>query len=369
MSQEVFLLGSSTSMLGGSSIRSDSGSFSQSCSVSIRSREKDHNSLLTLVLRKLTIMGQFLLSLKQIIFILLIPAFEVIISKILIHGHPEVLIHPATAPGVDYILYQMLITGLVFLAFLNKRNDFMPLILRKHMLAINLLCWLGFLLLTFNLEWMLQSLDQGTLSLIWYGLGMITFATSFLIFFKLKGLFKKLITYPIEVLFALIAGTATLIYYLVNQQIWPFFAEQTTAFSFTVLKAMGVNVIPVPDPIILAHPLFSAAIESWSSGLEGMFFFVFIFSLILMFRWRLYSTVKIIAIYLAGIIYMFIVNIFRVVVFFIMAMPITQKWGVSETERLFVLLFDPKFGWILYLLVIGIFFKGLSFFALKKERN
>ena len=315
-------------------------------------------------------MERFHLSfLKPVLLVLLIPALEVTISKLLIYRQHIGLIHPVTEPGLDLALLGLFITGILFLILLAKRDDFVSLVFRKNILMINLIFWAVFLLTTFNLSQIMQSINREILSLIWYTLSIATLASSFFIFFKLKDLIEKLAVYRIEILFALIAIIMLMVYHPLNQHLWHPFSELTTAGSFTILKWLGVNVVPVPNPIYLAHPFFTAAIEDLCSGLEGMCFFVFIFSLILMFQWRSYSKIKMISIYLTGTAYMFLINIFRVVVFFIMAMPVSQKWGLSAGEQLFVWFYLPYVSWILYLITIGIFFTGLSFLSPKKERN
>jgi exosortase/archaeosortase family protein len=272
------------------------------------------------------------------------------------------------SPGkIFYSLIPLVIAFVVFMLFLDKKKDVLPLVFQKKTAAANFLFLIVFLTVSHHLQPLASMLGRQGLSILWYDLGLVTFTTSFLIFFNVSDFFKRIGRYPYEALFSVFSGSLFYLFHLSIHYLWRYLSRSVTLIVYGLLKLFGFDMTYASDGYTLAHPLFSASVGPACSGLEGIFLFLFLFTLILFVDWERYSKKKALAIYLVGMLYMFMLNILRVTVFFIAAIWATQKWGSSQASHLFVWFFHANVGWIFYLIGIIIFFAVL--FRLQKVRS
>ncbi len=110
-------------------------------------------------------------------------------------------------------------------------------------------------------------------------------------------------------------------------------------------------------PKHLDHPLFHVTIAPVCSGVEGLYFFIFIFGIIGMLHWKNYSRKALLLLFFIGNGMMLTLNILRITLFFRLAVWLTEKWGSgSKSGELFKWAFHAHIGWILYFLGLGLFF-------------
>ncbi len=306
-------------------------------------------------------MNHAFLILSRFVLFFFIPYLELvslrfIISREAIYEHMIILFSPGL---MFYILIPFATAFVVFVMLLDKKKDPLPLIFHKKIALVNAICFLIFLVVSRNLGALHHLLGKEWLSFIWADLGVLTLGSSLIIFLNLEALFYRVKKYVWEALFSLFAGSLFYLFHLSIHFLWPFLSTAVTFIVYTLLNLMGLGMTMGVDQYTLSHPLFSAKVAAACSGLEGIFLFIFLFSLILIVDWGSYTLKKALLIYCLGILFMFFLNVLRVTIFFTAAIWATQQWGQGEASQLFVWFFHANVGWIFYLIGIAIFFSIL----------
>ncbi len=314
-------------------------------------------------------MNDAFLILKRFLILFIVPYLELVllrfmISRKAIYEHLILLFSPGL---MFYTLIPFATVFVVFVMLLDKKKDPLPLIFHKKVALANGIFFLAFLLVGLNLGPLHAFLGKKWLSFIWSLLGALTFGSSLLIFLDLEVLFQRLKQYRWEALFSLFAGGLFYLFHLSIHYLWPFLSTAVTLIVYSLLKILGFKMILGDDPFTLSHPLFSAKIAAACSGLEGIFLFIFLFSLILIVDWGKYSLKKAFLIYCLGILFMFCLNALRVTIFFAAAILATKHWGQGQASQLFVWFFHANVGWIFYLIGIAVFFSILFRFMQKQK--
>ncbi len=306
-------------------------------------------------------MNYAFLILSRFLLFFIIPYLELvslrfIISREAIYEHMIILFSPGL---MFYALIPFATAFVVFVMLLDKRKDPLPLIFHKKIAIANGICFIIFLLVSLNLGSLHALLGKKGLSFIWADLGVLTLGSSLIIFLDLAALVHRIKKYAWEALFGLFAGSLFYLFHLSIHYLWPFLSTAVTFIVYTLLNLMGLGMTMGTDQYTLSHPLFSAKVAAACSGLEGIFLFIFLFSLILIVDWGSYTLKKALLIYCLGILFMFFLNVLRVTIFFTAAIWATQQWGQGEASQLFVWFFHANVGWVFYLIGIAIFFSIL----------
>ena len=297
--------------------------------------------------------------LRHLFLIFFIPVLELGLSRYLITLHfPFVSINIIVLPAF---------CALAAFFYAMKKNHPITLSFQKKTFALNLIAFAAFLVLSLNLQFFLIPLGAFWLSILWLTLGLLTLCSSLFIFISLRDFDKRLKIYEREALFGILAGSSFLFSNFIIDWFWPYLSRLTNLSVYALLRLSGFQMIPISDPFRIQHPHFSAYIGAPCSGLEGIFFFFAAFSFVLIFDWRLFSKRAIAGIYLAGVIYMFLLNVLRIAVFFIVAIWMTQKGDKSQAVQLFIWAFHSHIGWIFYLIGINIFFAFMFKFQSRKK--
>lgn len=139
---------------------------------------------------------------------------------------------------------------------------------------------------------------------------------------------------------------------------WPVIGPLTTNCTAFLLTLFGVppTTVKTQYNILLTHPDLKVGIGQGCAGLEGVFFFVFAFSLYWALLERPIPITKAAKWFVGGVTFLFFLNIFRIAVFFWIAVQMSGPKGSSFFEWAF----HHNVGWFLYALGIAGFFAALS---------
>lgn len=140
--------------------------------------------------------------------------------------------------------------------------------------------------------------------------------------------------------------------------VWPYLVQLTAYSVLGALKLLGVGVtrFDIAQNIGIHHPLLRASIGMGCSGLEGIFFFLFAYLLVRLFAGKQSSWRRTAGVVSAGVLFMFVLNVFRIVLFFGVAVLINRTSTQPYGRAFFVWAFHQNIGWILYLAGIAAFF-------------
>lgn len=129
---------------------------------------------------------------------------------------------------------------------------------------------------------------------------------------------------------------------LVKSLIWPVKALVTL---FGVYPAFYY----VNEILYLVHRNFSANISHYCSGIDGIFLFLLVFSIIATQDPRNISMKRWFAIFAGGVLLMWALNAIRISAFYVLSFYAVQSFGEVYATELFSRLFHSNVGWFLYL--------------------
>jgi exosortase/archaeosortase family protein len=185
-----------------------------------------------------------------------------------------------------------------------------------------------------------------------------TFVTSFFLLLSFKEVRAKLASYGFRSVYGGIAALCLVTYPLILEAVWRPLAKVTEVAVFNLLRVLGVGVWMgyCEGNLAIKHPTLNAYISMGCSGLEGIFFFLFTFALLRLFEKHRGGHFRAAIIAVAGIGYMFLLNVVRITLFFVAAINLA-KFGDRAQGRDFVMwAFHSNIGWILYLGGLALFF-------------
>lgn len=168
---------------------------------------------------------------------------------------------------------------------------------------------------------------------------------------------------PLAVVVLLIAATASINYYWLMKAIWVEMRGLTTYTVFHTLQFFNFDAYAKAHPrvnttIFIYSPHFMIWVNNACNGLEGIFLFNFLLSIMFLLDWHIFGRWKLFLVYALGIAYMFIVNALRITLFFTVGYwayrPDVPAW-VQSMRGWPVMMFHSYIGWVLYLLAFGLF--------------
>jgi exosortase/archaeosortase family protein len=180
--------------------------------------------------------------------------------------------------------------------------------------------------------------------------------SSFLVTINFRELLEKIRSRGRSSVYLLLALIALFEYPIILQLFWSQASHLTAVCVYHCLKIFGILVIPrfAGWSFNLWNPNLSIEIVMGCSGLEGMFFFVFAFSLVQYLKKRSF-TWSVAVPYALGAMFLFVLNVARITAFFMIALAIGRsQFGISSKVFL-EQSFHLNLGWILYLIGICLF--------------
>jgi exosortase/archaeosortase family protein len=165
---------------------------------------------------------------------------------------------------------------------------------------------------------------------------------------------------PLRCILGVGAVGSLVAYVSILEKNWFWLIQVTGHSVYFVLRALGVqaNLSDMTYAVGIRHPLLSASINMSCAGMEGMVFLFFAICLYFAATGVPVSAFKFLLISLLGTVFMFFVNIVRIVLFFCVSAWMNLQ-GFSG-GAFFSFAFHQNIGWLLYLLAIAFFIYRLS---------
>lgn len=182
-------------------------------------------------------------------------------------------------------------------------------------------------------------------------LALTAIITSLLIFVNFSTIQK----YKKEFLVLLPLSFSITAYPSINAFLWSFISAKTCFTVWGIMQLLGFHSIILIEKIILKSPVFNITINSSCSGLEGILLFITFFSFIQLLKFKdQIKTSFILASYLIGTVYMYFLNVLRIVSFFSFGYYMKSN-KLTENPDFIVELFHSNIGWTIYVIGIAIF--------------
>jgi exosortase/archaeosortase family protein len=280
-------------------------------------------------------------------FVLLLPLLEFLGLRYFV-AH-VVDLHPGYGSITDYDFVPPSIVAFSFLAYLMGRKKAVKVRFNPIGLLVNLASMSIFVYLSHRF---FQHEN------LWYFFAVFTILSAIFILLPPREIFFHPEKHLIPI--AILAGLSKMIGRICFSGLWPPVAKLTaviTCFSLSpFLTSMSCEFDAMERASLfhrLNHPLFTIAIGTGCSGLEGVFFFLFMGLLIVMARveeWGWLKSSLFLAIGVPGI---YAMNILRISVFYVVAIVVHREYGAVESGTAFIALFHSLVGWFLYLLFFG----------------
>jgi exosortase/archaeosortase family protein len=173
------------------------------------------------------------------------------------------------------------------------------------------------------------------------------------IFFILKKLKKEI---------SLCIGFTVVYYFLLSifENVWPFFSSTVVFFVSFLLKLNGWQVVSNmvdPESPSLAVNNITISIGKPCSGIDSQILFITLFAIVLFIEWERINKFKAFGILVPGLIGMFIVNIIRIYLLYVVAVNVSVDFALSS--------FHSNIGWVLFVIYF-ILFEFLTYEWMRK---
>ncbi len=146
------------------------------------------------------------------------------------------------------------------------------------------------------------------------------------------------------------------IYPYIIEYYWRYLAQWVGVSVYYTLKTMGMDVsYRMGQTLFLHHRVLTARVMKPCSGLEGIFLFLFTFTLVWGFDKGRLSFNRRIAAYVGGVLLMFSLNIARIVAFFGFSVGLARTALGREPGQVLQALFHSGVGLVFYFVGIAAF--------------
>jgi len=286
--------------------------------------------------------------------ILVVPALQVALFRWA--GH-RALGHNVSVIGMHFSdVYWPLLLGLWMVLSYLLRQKTLTARFNPRTGLFNFICCLLTLFVLVNFDSLWTQTGSIALSVGLIVLGALTMGSSFFVFLNVGQVFNWL-RLQAPRLWLLIAAAGMLFTFpYAMKLLWPVIIGPLGFCLKWTLFALGFSItrFEITHEILIHHPLLRVAVAMPCSGLHGVVFFLFAYFLYLFFSKYPSTLGRRIQFGLVGAGLMLVLNIFRIVLFFGVAIAIA-KWHHTHTgNRFFVWAFHENIGWIIYL--VGLFF-------------
>lgn len=129
---------------------------------------------------------------------------------------------------------------------------------------------------------------------------------------------------------------------------WPYLSGPTTTLARALLEATGLTFLP-SGPDRIWHENIKVFIAPACSGLEGVFLFGSMFSMLMALDYKRFGARWIVAGYAAGTLWMLMLNIIRIAAIVLVAVGMTDPADPDASGRFVREMFHLNSGWIMYL--------------------
>jgi exosortase/archaeosortase family protein len=162
---------------------------------------------------------------------------------------------------------------------------------------------------------------------------------------------------------AMVAAGSAFSYYRLIDVLWESMCSWTAQVVFALLRVFDADIYiadsleGVPR-VLISSPWFSINVYIGCSGLEGIFLFMFMLSVLFLSDWEFFKNRRLVLLYAAGIICMFLVNALRIAAFFTVGYwvhrPDAAEW-LEGLQGAPLYLFHSYVGWVFYVITFLLF--------------
>ncbi len=252
--------------------------------------------------------------------------------------------------------FTFLVTALIIILYKMSRDKVPVCKFSGKIFLGNLLLFIGYCFFVVNIS-KTYSLDYLSSYTILFAICVAFILLAlFLSFFDFKSIIKNSKIYAFEMkIFIIVILLISVLFDLIREHMWLSLSRPTTFIAYKILRIFGYDMVPVFNPIQLKHELVDVLIFAPCSGLEGILFFVMVFSALLIYDGKVYSRSRILLGYFLGMIYMLFLNLIRIIAFVMVSVWAAEKWGTTVGEKILTDFFHSNAGWFFYLIGIIIF--------------
>ncbi len=195
--------------------------------------------------------------------------------------------------------------------------------------------------------------------------------SSLVCFVCLAEVSRSLQAFGFRLVYVLAALSSLILYRYILEAVWPTLVLITAKCVYWTLKALGFAItrFDIAHSIRISHPNLAVSIGMGCSGLEGVFFFLFAYSLYLLFLEKPWPLRRQALACAGGVVLLFAINTFRIVLFFAVAIAINQNLESKQGRAFFVWAFHENVGWLLYLFGIAAYLYFLGRFSATSGRR
>lgn len=254
------------------------------------------------------------------------------------------------------IYLPVLLGAILAMAKMHARRPF-EFRLQPNTIAVNLTTLVFLSLALLHHDWLALTIgSEAVVTLLILG-AMLMAVSGLTVFTPFPDLLDRVRSFGSRLWYLVGALGLLFTYPYVLAAVWPWLVKVTGFSVLMALRALGLGVtrFDVAQNIGIHHPLLRASIGMGCSGLEGIFFFLFAYLLVRLFAGRRASWFRTVAVVSGGICFMFVLNVFRIVLFFGVAVLINQHSTLPYGRAFFVWAFHQNIGWILYFFGIAAF--------------
>jgi exosortase/archaeosortase family protein len=227
-------------------------------------------------------------------------------------------------------------------------------------LLLSIFCFVEARETVWNYDFELQKEIYTNLQQDFFGIGVIA---ALFIFVPVEEVLLRMAQTPRKSLCALVAGSAACNYYWFMHTLWEQMCTWTSRSALAVLQFLQMNATsniytPWKSSVMIASPYFTIFVNAACNGLEGILLFNFLLSILMLHDWDSFKRKSILFLYAVGIIYIFCVNVLRIVSFFSLGYWANHPdaWGwVQSLKGAPVYLFHSYVGWVYYFIAFELF--------------
>jgi len=185
------------------------------------------------------------------------------------------------------------------------------------------------------------------------------------IFISFKEFYRHAFRDQCKALIALIAMGSSAAYSAMDYHMWQRMAFSAASSSKWLLEIFGIDITASVTKHKGQHSAATLTSENFTilvyqpcSGLEGIFLFTFLLSIVILLDWKLFKGIHFIETYLIGFIFMYLANVLRISSLFVfghIAHAPDASPLLASMQGMPVHIFHSFIGQIYYLLVFMVF--------------
>ncbi len=258
--------------------------------------------------------------------------------------------------GWDMILPLVAASALCFVLF--YRRGFFRLRFRPRVLAVNG-CLVGLVAATLAFYPHLVLRCGAVVATLWLlGSSAGCLASAALIFLLPDEPFASARRQSTRLTFAALGVAALTLSPLIQDVCWQAFSRATGILAFVLVRLTGTPVTVHINPYIsLEHPYFVADVKRACSGLEGVTYFFFLYSLLRVLEGFRLRPLWELGLCVGGVLGVVALNGLRLALFFVAAVYAKRWISQRVSYELFVGAFHSNLGWCLYLAGLLLLFR------------